>query len=524
MPDFSNDGSLGCLKFLSSVKYFLYWKKEFSQMLTLFQNAERFSSNIAIIDAKGSYNYQELLTEAQNLAGILLQGQPDLNQTRVAFMVSPGFDYVKTQWAIWMAGGIAVPLCISYPLPSLQYVMDDTEAEILLFGNEYQEILTPIVEKGNIRSLNIESLTENKSHSTNLPEISLTRGAMILYTSGTTSLPKGVLTTHANIEAQISTLVKAWHWSQNDYTLGILPLHHVHGIINVLGCCMWSGACIQFIHPFSVEEVLKAFIQTRINVFMAVPTVYFKLIQAIESLSKSDQKELKEKMKGFRLMVSGSAALPVSVMEKWKSLSGHYLLERYGMTEIGMALSNPYLGERRAGHVGFPLPEVQIRIVEENNKEIVLGDSGEIQVKSPCVFKEYWRKPEATNKAFTSDGWFKTGDIATIEDGYYKLLGRDSVDIIKSGGYKISALEIEEVLRKHPLIKDCGVIGIPDEEWGELVAAGIVCSEAIQKEELISWLKERLPAYKIPRNYIQLEDLPRNAMGKVTKNELKKLF
>ncbi|WP_287063245.1 AMP-binding protein, partial [Algoriphagus sp.] len=161
-------------------------------MLTLFQNAERFSSNIAIIDAKGSYNYQELLTEAQNLAGILLQGQPDLNQTRVAFMVSPGFDYVKTQWAIWMAGGIAVPLCISYPLPSLQYVMDDTEAEILLFGNEYQEILTPIVEKGNIRSLNIESLTENKSHSTNLPEISLTRGAMILYTSGTTSLPKGV--------------------------------------------------------------------------------------------------------------------------------------------------------------------------------------------------------------------------------------------------------------------------------------------------------------------------------------------
>jgi malonyl-CoA/methylmalonyl-CoA synthetase len=211
-------------------------------------------------------------------------------------------------------------------------------------------------------------------------------------------------------------------------------------------------------------------------------------------------------------------------MERWHQISGHYLLERYGMTEIGMAISNPYSGERRAGHIGQALPGVEIRLVDESNKFVSAGEPGEIQVKGPGVFKAYWGKPEATQKTFTSDGWFKTGDIAKFDAGYYKILGRDSIDIIKSGGYKISALEIEEVIRTHPQIKDCAVVGIPNTEWGELVVAALITVTELNSKELIIWLKERIAAYKIPRQFIQLDDLPRNAMGKVIKNELKKHF
>ena len=257
---------------------------------------------------------------------------------------------------------------------------------------------------------------------------------------------------------------------------------------------------------------------------MAVPTIYFKLIAHIDPLSITDKKQLLALFKTFRLMVSGSAALPVSVMEKWETISGHRLLERFGMTEIGMGISNPYDGERRAGYIGKPLSGVKVRLVDENNNVVKRGQPGEIQIKGKNVFLEYWGKPEATQKTFTEDGWFKTGDIAVVERGYYRILGRDSIDIIKSGGYKISALEIEEILRTHPSVSDCSVIGVPNEEWGELVAAVLIVKEEIDTALLDSWLRQKMPAYKTPRQYKVIEELPRNAMGKVTKNDLKKLF
>jgi malonyl-CoA/methylmalonyl-CoA synthetase len=222
-------------------------------------------------------------------------------------------------------------------------------------------------------------------------------------------------------------------------------------------------------------------------------------------------------------MISGSAALPVSVMEKWEILSGQRLLERYGMTEIGMAISNPYEGERRAGHVGMPLPNVQVRLVDEENR-VVEGQPGEIQIKGPTVFKEYWGKAVATKEAFTEDGWFKTGDVAELVDGYYRILGRNSTDIIKSGGYKLSALEIEEVLRTHSSVEDCSVVGLPDEEWGEIVAAVVVLKSNTSSDELNTFMRSKMPAYRVPRKYLFLSELPRNAMGKVTKNDLKELF
>ena len=258
---------------------------------------------------------------------------------------------------------------------------------------------------------------------------------------------------------------------------------------------------------------------------MAVPTIYYKLISYWELLPNDQKSKILIVLKDFRLMVSGSAALPISVMEKWKEISEHTLLERYGMTEIGMGISNPYHGERKPGYIGQPLLDVSVRLVDEKNKHVCAGSPGEIQIKGPNVFKEYWKNPEETIKAFTKDGWFKSGDIAVYEENSYKILGRNSVDIIKSGGYKISALEIEEVLRQHPKIKDCGVVGIPNIEWGEIIAVSLTLKEdTISIDNLKDWLRERLPGYKIPRKYMIQDDLPRNIMGKVTKKELKKLF
>jgi malonyl-CoA/methylmalonyl-CoA synthetase len=491
-------------------------------MLSLTENAKKFKDKIAIVDLSGAYSYGELLERSHAIASFLLGNENDLHEKRVAFMVSPGFDYIAVQWGIWRAGGIAVPLCITYPFPSLQYVIEDTEADFLVLAPEFEEILSPYKQDPRIKFISTQDF--QKAAYKDLPEIHEGSGSMILYTSGTTSLPKGVLTTHANIEAQISTLVKAWKWEPSDYTLSILPLHHVHGIINVNSCALWSGATVQFLPQFDAKAVFEIFLEGKVNVFMAVPTIYFKLIAYYDSLSTNEQTKITERLKTFRLMVSGSAALPISVMEKWHQISGHYLLERYGMTEIGMAISNPYTGERRAGHIGQALGGVEVRLRDEQDNEIPLGQPGEIQIRGKSVFKAYWGKPEATVKAFTKNGWFKTGDIAVMDKGYFKILGRDSIDIIKSGGYKISALEIEEVLRTHPAIKDCGVIGMHDEEWGEIVVAALVTEDTIDKVALGQWIRGKLPAYKTPRSYLIVKDLPRNAMGKVTKNELKKLF
>jgi malonyl-CoA/methylmalonyl-CoA synthetase len=499
-------------------------------MLKGINNATKHPNNQAIVADGQTYNYDTLLKYSSQFAALLLGENTDLNEASVAFMVSPGFDYVAVQWAIWRAGGVAVPLCVSYPLPSLQYVIDDTDAQIIVVGQEYAAILENYTKEKGLRLIvvdidkNRQSGVQNPAN-ISLPNIQPTRRAMILYTSGTTNLPKGVVTTHANIEAQVSTLVKSWRWTAQDHILCILPLHHVHGIINVISCALWAGATVEFLPSFSAQSVFDVFQKGQINVFMAVPTIYFKLISYWENAEKMQQIQMTETLTKFRLMVSGSAALPVSVMQKWKTISNHTLLERYGMTEIGMGISNPYLGERKAGYIGKPLSGVQVRLVDEQNQLVKARQAGEIQIKGQNVFLEYWNKPEATQKTFTEDGWFKTGDIAVVEKGYYRILGRDSIDIIKSGGYKISALEIEEVLRTHLNIEDCSVIGIPDEEWGELVAAVLIVNDKdLDLKALNDWIRQKMPAYKTPRKYKIISELPRNAMGKVTKNDLKKLI
>ena len=492
-------------------------------MISLIQQVGKFGEKAAIIVDEKQYSYQELVAASSSFAGDLLADTDDLHEARVGYMVNPGFDYVKVQWGIWQAGGVAVPLCLTHPLPSLQYVIEDTNATIVVVSPEYAPILDELCREKSIRMIVLgnETVHENVV----LPKIDITRRGLILYTSGTTNKPKGVVTTHKNLEAQVSTLIKAWEWTSADHILCVLPLHHVHGIINVVSCSLLSGATCEFLPSFSAEGIFNLFLQGKLNVFMAVPTIYFKLIAFWESQSKEKQVELTENMKKFRLMVCGSAALPVTVMEKWEHISGQILLERYGMTEIGMAISNPYHGERRPGHVGIPLPGVNIRLVDEENHDVAVDQPGEILINGDNVFLEYWNRPNATEESFVDGRWFKSGDIAIVEGGYYRIMGRNSVDIIKSGGYKISALEIEEVLRTHNLIKDCAVVGIDDDEWGELIVAALVVSDdSIDLKELNKWLREKMAAYKTPRKYLLVKELPRNAMGKVTKNDVKKLF
>ena len=267
-------------------------------------------------------------------------------------------------------------------------------------------------------------------------------------------------------------------------------------------------------------EVIDRLTSGDLTLFMAVPTIYHRLIAEVDKASSSERQRFKEGCEKLRLMVSGSAALPIPVLERWRELSGHTLLERFGMTEIGMGLSNPLRGERVPGEVGRPLPGVEVRLVDDDGASIGEGMPGEIQVKGPGVFSEYWERPEATAEAFTPDGWFRTGDTAVVEDGRYRILGRSSVDILKSGGEKISALEIEDVLLRHDAVGEAAVVGIDDEEWGQRVVAVVVATAPVEAEELKEWCRAHLAAHKVPKAYHFAETIPRNPLGKTLKPEV----
>jgi malonyl-CoA/methylmalonyl-CoA synthetase len=494
-----------------------------STLLPLIARARHHGDRTAIVDSQGGFTYHELLDASSHVAAALLDSRSDLLEERVAFLVTPGFPWVAVQWGIWRAGGVAVPLPLNSTLPELEYFTDDTGASALIFDADGETLLAPIAAARGTRAL---SYNNGLAHQTaKPPDFAGERRAMILYTSGTTSRPKGVVTTHDNIAAQITSLVEAWEWSADDRIVLCLPLHHVHGIINIVSCALWSGATCEMLPRFDATVVWERLTSGSITLFMAVPTVYVKLIAAWEAASARHRVEMSRACSKLRLMVSGSAALPVSTLERWKEITGHTLLERYGMTEIGMALSNSYQGERVPGSVGTPLPSVEVQLVSEGGEPVELGTPGEIEVRGPSVFKEYWGKPDATRDAFR-DGWFRTGDTAVVEKSVYRILGRTNIDIIKTGGHKVSALEIEEVLREHPAIVECAVVGVPDPEWGERVAAAVVLngSGTLDLLSLRAWARALLAAYKLPSRLLVLDALPRNAMGKVMKPSVATLF
>jgi malonyl-CoA/methylmalonyl-CoA synthetase len=494
-----------------------------TSLIPLIANAQSFGPRTAVVDAQGVFTYDHLLDASVRVAATLLAGRDDLEEERVGFLLPPGFSWVATQWGIWRAGGIAVPLPLNSTRPELEYLVEDTGASALVFDTGANSLLEPIAAARGLRAFPYDQLPTYPAAS--LPEISSEQRAMILYTSGTTSKPKGVVTTHSNVAAQIKSLVEAWEWSANDRILLCLPLHHVHGIINVVGCALWSGATCDMLPRFDANLVWDRIAGGELTLFMAVPTVYTKLIAAWDAASPERRAELSQACCRLRLMVSGSAALPVSTLARWREISGHTLLERYGMTEIGMALSNSLRGERVPGSVGTPLPGVEVRLVEEHGNPVGPGTPGGIEVRGPAVFAEYWARPDATRDAFR-DGWFITGDTAVIENGIYRILGRTNIDILKTGGHKVSALEIEEALRRHPAVAECGVVGIPDAEWGERVAAAVVLKDGdvLDLQSLRTWARELLAPHKLPSRLLLVDALPRNAMGKVMKPALAALF
>ena len=492
--------------------------------LTLIARARSHGDSIAIRSAAGEFSYADVLARSADVAAALLDGEINLNEARIACLVPAGFEYVAAQWGIWRAGGVFVPLSLSATEPELEYTLTDSQAQCVLVSRELAASVETLCSRLGLRYLIIEDVAE--AADLTLPEVASDRRAMILYTSGTTSRPKGVVTTHSNIEAQITSLIEAWEWQPDDRIPLFLPMHHIHGIINILSCGLWSGATVDTFPRFEMATILDRIAAGAWSVFMAVPTVYVKLIQAIEDLPDDARQQVVDGFAGMRLMISGSAALPSSVHETWSSLTGQKLLERYGMTEIGMGLSNPYRGERRPGAVGQPLPGVEIRLKSESGEIVsVEGEPGEIQVRGPRVFSEYWNRPDVTESSF-DDGWFRTGDMAVVEDGYYRIMGRQSVDIIKSGGYKLSALEIETALLDHPAIAECAVVGIADETWGEVVSAAVVlrAGQSLDLDSLTEWCRDRLSHYRIPRKLLVVDELPRNAMGKVTKPAVRELF
>lgn len=492
--------------------------------LPIIQKAFSHDARIALRSADGETSYQDLLHRSALVAATLLDDQPDLTEMRVAFIAPAGDAYVSVQWGIWRAGGVVVPLCLSATEPELEYTLTDSEAELVVTTQAHADKVRGLCEKLDRRLVIWEEIAVDGP--VTLPEIETSRRAMILYTSGTTGSPKGVVTTHDNITAQIETLVDAWRWQIDDTIPLFLPLHHVHGIINVLACALWRGAMIEPFSRFDQDQVLARVAAGAYSVFMAVPTIYVKLIERIQKLPPENREATVAGFGDMRLMISGSAALPPSVHEEWTDLTGQKLLERYGMTEIGMALSNPYEGERRPGAVGQALPGMQVRLKAENGDIVsVEGEPGEIQVQGACVFSEYWNRPKVTAESF-DEGWFRTGDMAVLETGYYRIMGRLSVDIIKSGGYKLSALEIEAVLIEHPDIRECAVVGTPDRLWGEAVAAAIVLAEGSQMTllSLRAWCRDRMSVYKIPQRLLITDGLPRNAMGKVTKKAVSPMF
>ena len=406
----------------------------------------------------------------------------------------------------------------------LEHYLSCASVTRLIANPESHEALAPLCQELDIKLLSVDEVMATTAAA--LPEIPEDRRAMMLFTSGTTNKPKGVVSTHKTIKAQITTLIEAWEWSKEDVIPLFLPLHHIHGIVNILSCGLWAGATVHLFAKFDIPRITEQVASGIYNVFMAVPTIYVKLIQYFDSIEQEQVRSICDGFNAMRLNISGSAACPVKLFKQWQELTGQVLLERYGMTEIGMGISNPYAGERRAGCVGQPLPGVQVQLFDENDSPITAEETpGEIRIQGNNVFLEYWDNPKATGESF-KDGWFCTGDVAVLEDGYYRIMGRSSVDIIKSGGYKLSALEIEGVLLTHEAIAEVAVIGVADDTWGEAVTAFVALKPTsnLDYDQLKNWCEGKMSSYKIPKALKIVDALPRNAMGKVTKPALHELL
>ncbi|MEM9554355.1 MAG: AMP-binding protein [Acidobacteriota bacterium] len=573
-------------------------------------------SSARIEDDAGAWSAAGLHAVADRLATRLAELGVGHGQ-RVALAATPGRLFVAAQLAVWRRRAVLVPLPLVAPVAAWRLPLELAAARLLLVDATARATLEASSPGGALHGLEVlgldEMLGDERLEMTPDDEVDAAAGdaacttetdreaecscapddvAVLLFTSGTTGTPKGVPLRHRQLAAQVASLHRAWAWSADDRILATLPLHHVHGLVNVVLCALAAGAGIRFLPRFDADRVWRALSADvdselgndsdggAITLFMAVPTMYRRLVDAWDAADNTTRARWRAGARRLRLAVSGSAALPHGLFERWREIAGVPPLERYGMTEIGMALSNPLrhtedgvAGNTRrvAGSVGRPLPGVEVRLVDEDGSVLPPdgepGRVGEVEVRGPGVFDGYWdaagrRAPAAgESDALSPDGFFATGDLAVEEGAVVRLLGRRSVDLIKSGGEKISALEIEAVLRDHVQVADVAAVGLPDSEWGEIVAVAVepiswedrldVASDRecgargtsdlspsggrdlplggsdhglVELDQLRTWARARMAPWKLPRRLVVVRELPRNALGKVVKEHVVRLF
>ena len=444
---------------------------------------------------------------------------------RLAVQLPKRLPFIYLHLAAVEIGAVFLPLNPAYPVAELRYFLADSGAR-LLFADCEQRLAIELLQRELPSLQRAIFIAEDENWASRVGAYPAERAAplprdrhqtaMMLYTSGTTSRPKGALISHGNLSANIESLHQAWGWRANDTLLHVLPLFHVHGLVVALHGALHAGASVFMPPAFDAAAALELLCSRRFSVFMAVPTMHRRLHQ----LAKGRRFDLSH----LRLMTSGSDRLPDDLFFGYQETFNVTLLERYGMTETGMNLSNPLHGERRVGSVGSPLPGVSARIVDpETGMPLPDGAVGELQIKGAHVFKGYWGQPEKTAEAFSDDGWLRTGDMALREaDGYYTLKGR-AKDLIITGGLNVYPPEVELALMRHPAVAACAVIGCPDEEWGEQVLAAVIlrAGQAAEESEICAFCREQLAAYKAPRRVLFVDAFPANALGKIQKSKLR---
>lgn len=454
-----------------------------------------------------TYAFGELDSRSNRLARLLMKRGLVKGDRLCVYLVNC-VEMIDIYLACVKLGVIFVPINILYRDREISHILSDADPRALITDTKVTTdvpIWTPA------------DLTQDAAGMENIrPSVDLDGDspAGIIYTSGTTGTSKGAILTHNNFAANTVNLLACWRIAADDRFLLALPLFHVHGLGNGLHCWLVSGCRMRLLERFEHQTAAAEFLDFRPTLFFGVPTIYVRLLGVEPGTARQ--------IGGFmRLFVSGSAPLPAQVLEEFRDLFGHTILERYGMSETIMNISNPYEGERRPGTVGLPLPGVSVRLLNPELQPVDDGETGELYLRGPNVFSGYWKREDATREAFV-DGYFRTGDLATRSpDGYFTLSGRKS-DLIISGGFNIYPREIEEFLQEQAEIAEAAVVGLPDRMRGEVPVAYVVLSAEIDMVLIEARCREKLASFKIPREFITVENLPRNAMGKIQKHLLPK--